>query len=355
MRSQLYHIPLDRLRSFGFRSNFYHHTDYHCTPQVSPRFSWFHFSHLPLRVCSISLPIRSCCSHALSLFNHLHQCFFPLDSEDVSRYILAPDDPRLATLTPRKRRREATTPLPAGAPTPARQKKRRTASTHHRRASTETPQALPLAPQLPPQPRPAPVADSIDIDNLLIELLDFDDSSLSPQYQMSFSPAGQDASATVPPSGSGNADATAITYSEDALREFLFFDAGGADANNINASSAFNLDALLADELAAVNSPPSDADGRPGSPARAGGSASSCDEASSRRPPSASTAAASCSSADLEGSTTWTSAAASLDESGRDAAEQHQHQHQQQALMMGRSERRGGEEAFLSASSLVRL
>jgi hypothetical protein len=201
---------------------------------------------------------------------------------------------------------------------------------------------------LPPQPRPAPVADSIDIDNLLSELLDFDDSSLSPQYQIS--PAGQDASATVPPSGSGNADATAITYSEDALREFLFFDAGGADANTINTSNAFNLDALLADELAAVNSPPSDADGRPGSPARAGGSASSCDEASSRRPTSASTAAASCSSADLEGSTTWTSAAASLDEYGRDGEQQHQ-----QALMMGCSERRGGEEAFLSASSLVRL
>lgn len=307
MRSQLYHIPLDRLRSFGFRSNFYHHTDYHCTPQ----------------------------------------CFFPLDSEDVSRYILAPDDPRLATLTPRKRRREATTSLPAGAPTPARQKKRRTASTH-RRASTETPQALPLAPQLPPQPRPAPVPDSIDIDNLLSELLDFDDSSLSPQYQMSFSPAGQDASATVPPSGSGNADATAITYSEDALREFLFFDAGGADANTISASNAFNLGALLADELAAVNSPPSD-------PARAGESANSCDEASSRRPASASTAAASCSSADLEGSTTWTSAAASLDESGRDAVEQQQQHQQQEALMVGCSERRGGEEAFLSSSSLVRL
>lgn len=311
MRSQLYHIPLDRLRSFGFRSNFYH-TDYHCTPQ----------------------------------------CFFPLDSEDVSRYILAPDDPRLVTLTPRKRSREATTPLPAGTPTPARQKKRRTASTR-RRASTETPQALPLAPQLPPQPRPASIADSIDIDNLLSELLDFDDSSLSPQYQMSFSP-GQDASATVPPLGSGNADATAITYSEDALREFLFCDAGGANDNN---SNAFNLDALLADELAAVNSPPSDADGRPGSPARAGGSANSCDEASSRRPTSATTAAASCSSADLEGSTTWTSAAASL-ESGRDAAEQQQQQQQQclaEALVMGCSERRGGEEAFLSSSSLVRF
>jgi hypothetical protein len=113
----------------------------------------------------------------------------------------------------------------------------------------------------------------------------FGDASSLQHYQLTTSSSPDvDSTATAgvlyPPSSSSSsslasahADVPAVgTLSEDALREFLFFDIGGAaDHDDVNGAAAaadfdINLDSLLAvDELTAVYSPP--------------GNTASCDEA----------------------------------------------------------------------------